>query len=209
MLGSPITKKDIIGILVFVAIIWFIAIPLIRRWQEKTSQIDYAANIKKIYKVIQRYGEQKGKYPASEKWCDELVERMNLPDFFLFCGAAGDPLYYDTMDSNAVPNLGGGRRLLSEEIDVNGQRHYFYQFKWSHYAFNPNAEPNSPGDVVLLFSTKGGWNRFGESEIFCAENYKGIGRVGGYVLFNNGNVKFVKPNEILKLNWGKDNKTSK
>jgi hypothetical protein len=93
---------------------------------------------------------------------------------------------------------------LSDKIDANGQHHYFYKLNWSHFAFNPNAEPNSPGDVVLLFSTKGGWNQFGGPEIFSSDNYKEIGCVGGYVLFNNGDVRFVKPSEVSKLNWGKD-----
>jgi hypothetical protein len=68
----------------------------------------------------------------------------------------------------------------------------------SHYAMNPNCEPNSPEDVVLLFETKGGWNRYGGVEIITFENHKGK---GCNVLFNNGRVEFVKPEQISKLKW--------
>jgi hypothetical protein len=57
-----------------------------------------------------------------------------------------------------------------------------------HYAINPNAEPNSPNDVVLLFETKGGWNQFGGPEILTYENHMGE---GCNTLFNDGKVEFV------------------
>jgi len=69
-----------------------------------------------------------------------------------------------------------------------------------HYAMNPNCEPNSPGDVVLLFETKGGWNQFGGRELMTFENHKGE---GCNILFNNGRVVFVKPEDAGKLNWGR------
>lgn len=70
-----------------------------------------------------------------------------------------------------------------------------------HYAMNPNVEPNSPNDVVLLFETKGGWNQFGGPEILTFENHEGQ---GCNVLFNDGSVKFVRPEEIGKLKWEED-----
>ena len=44
-----------------------------------------------------------------------------------------------------------------------------------HYAMNPNCEPNSPQDVVLLFETKGGWNQVGGAELLTVENHNGEG----------------------------------
>jgi uncharacterized membrane-anchored protein YhcB (DUF1043 family) len=70
-----------------------------------------------------------------------------------------------------------------------------------HYAMNPNVEPNSPNDVVLLFETKGGWNQFGGPEILTFENHKGK---GCNILFNDGRMEFVKPEEIGKLKWEED-----
>jgi hypothetical protein len=67
-----------------------------------------------------------------------------------------------------------------------------------HYAMNPNCEPNSPEDVVLLFETKGGWNKYGGPEILTFENHK---EKGCNILFNSGHVMFIKPGQISKLKW--------
>ncbi len=74
-----------------------------------------------------------------------------------------------------------------------------------HYAINPNIEPDSPNDVVLLFETKGGWNQFGGPEILTFENHKGK---GCNVLFNDGSVRFVKPLEVSELKWEVENDTT-
>ncbi len=66
------------------------------------------------------------------------------------------------------------------------------------YAINPNCEPNSPKDMVLLFETKDGWNQFGGPELLTTENHEGK---GCNILFNEGNVKFIKTGEIGKLKW--------
>jgi len=63
---------------------------------------------------------------------------------------------------------------------------------------NPNCEPNSPNDVVLLFETEGGWNQFGGQEMLTLENHKGK---GCNILFNDGRVEFVKKRQIDELKW--------
>jgi len=68
----------------------------------------------------------------------------------------------------------------------------------SHYAMNPNCEPNSPPDMVLLFETEGGWNQYGGPEIMTFENHEGK---GCNILFNDGSVKFVMPEEVSELKW--------
>jgi len=72
-----------------------------------------------------------------------------------------------------------------------------------HYAMNPNCEPNSPPDMVLLFETKGGWNQFGGPEILTAENHKGK---GCNILFNDGSVIFVRTDQLGKLKWKAEQK---
>jgi len=68
-----------------------------------------------------------------------------------------------------------------------------------HYAMNPNCEPNSPADMVLLFETKAGWNQHGGPELFTFDNHD---PKGGCVLLNNGVVKFIRTEEELKqLRW--------
>jgi hypothetical protein len=76
------------------------------------------------------------------------------------------------------------------------------------YAINPNCEPNSTGDVVLLFETKGGWNIFGGAELLTIDSHqKGE---GAFILYNGGYVRFniADPNGkiIDELNWGEKDK---
>ena len=67
-----------------------------------------------------------------------------------------------------------------------------------HYAMNPNATLTSPPNIVVLFETKGGWNQFGGPEILTFENHRGK---GCNVLFNDGDVEFVTPEQIGELKW--------
>jgi hypothetical protein len=67
-----------------------------------------------------------------------------------------------------------------------------------HYAMNPDCEPNSPPDVVLLFETEGGWNQYGGPEILTTENHGGK---GCNIVFNDTSVKFVPPQELAMLKW--------
>ena len=67
-----------------------------------------------------------------------------------------------------------------------------------HYAINPNCEPNSPNDVVLIFETKGGWNQFGGRELLTTDNHQGEICP---ILFKDFSVKYVKPEELGKLKW--------
>jgi len=73
--------------------------------------------------------------------------------------------------------------------------------KRSSYAMNPNCEPNSSGDMVLLFESKGGWNQYGGQELLASENHEGRGY---FILFNDGHVEFVTTNEVGKLKWGEE-----
>ncbi len=68
-----------------------------------------------------------------------------------------------------------------------------------HYAMNPNCEPNSPLDTVLLFETKAGWNQHGGPEVFTFDNHD---PKGGCVLLNDGTVKFIRTeDELHALRW--------
>jgi hypothetical protein len=67
-----------------------------------------------------------------------------------------------------------------------------------HYALSRDCEPNSPGDVVLIFETRGGWNEScGPESLTAKDNYKR----GWRVLLNNGHPKFIEPRELHKLKW--------
>lgn len=99
-----------------------------------------------------------GKYPTPDKWCDLLIEHVELTEKSFVCPAAKE-----------------GR---------------------GHYAINPNCEPNSPPDMVLLFETKGGWNQFGGPELLAGERHKGC-----CILFNDNHVQFVEKERLSQLKW--------
>ena len=66
------------------------------------------------------------------------------------------------------------------------------------YALNPNCEPNSPADTVLLFESRPGWNQFGGPELINLDNHHGEGL---NVLYNDGSVRFVLAEGIDSLKW--------
>jgi len=83
-----------------------------------------------------------------------------------------------------------GRKLLICPSAIEGK---------CHYAMNPNCQPDSPGDMVLLFETKAGWNQHGGPELFTFDNHD---PPGGCVLLNDGTVKFIRTEkELEKLRW--------
>lgn len=70
-----------------------------------------------------------------------------------------------------------------------------------NYAMNPQAEPNSAPDVVLLFESQPGWSQFGGAELLTMENHEGR---GCNVLFVDGRVEFAKADGIVGLKWVDD-----
>lgn len=66
------------------------------------------------------------------------------------------------------------------------------------YAMNPHADPNSAGDVVLLFESRPGWNQAGGPELLTMGNHE---IKGCNVLFVDGTVKFIKAEDVNVLKW--------
>jgi len=68
-----------------------------------------------------------------------------------------------------------------------------------HYAMNRDYKADAPGDTVLLFEAKPGWNQHGGPELFTFDNHD---PKGGCVLLNNGMVKFIRTEkELHALRW--------
>ena len=91
--------------------------------------------------------------------------------------------------------------LLLEYTDVDKERFRCPAQRQGrcHYAMNPDAEPNSAADVVLLFETKAGWNQSGGPEILSTENHW---LSGCKVRFVDGPGEWVKAKNMGKLTWG-------
>ena len=73
----------------------------------------------------------------------------------------------------------------------------------SHYAINPNCEPNSPPDMVIIFETKAGWNQHGGLEILSTKHHQ---NKGCNILFNDGSVQFVTKDKLHELKWKTEEK---
>ncbi len=54
---------------------------------------------------------------------------------------------------------------------------------------------------MLLFETKGGWNQHGGPELLTFDNHKGK---NAHILFNDGRIKFINPEEADQLKWKPD-----
>jgi hypothetical protein len=57
----------------------------------------------------------------------------------------------------------------------------------------------SPSNTVLVFEGDLGWNQFGGMEQIT-ERHRG----GSFVLFSNGDIKFVHKDDYSSLQWGED-----
>jgi len=112
--------------------------------------------------------------------------------------------FYAREYDNKYPNADKWCDLLLQHGDGGAREEWFVcrgalkkgNQKRCHYAINPHAEPNSPGDMVLLFETKGGWNQFGGPGLLTFENHGGK---GCNVLFNDGHIEFVKTERLSEF----------
>jgi hypothetical protein len=130
-----------------------------------------AENLKRyIMESFRYYIKTKDTYPPSGGWCDAVIINYGLRGY-----NAGVSEFKRVL---TCPGAGEGK---------------------CNYAINPNCMPDSPGDMVLLFETKDGWNQNGGPELFTFDNHD---PKGGCVLFNDGTVKFIRTEEELnKLRW--------
>jgi len=109
-------------------------------------------------------------YPKPSMWCDDILRPYPV------LGGIGKG-YLDPKP-HICPSAGEGK---------------------NHYAMNSNCKPDSPGNMVLLFETRAGWNQHGGPELFTFNNHDPR---GGCVLLNDGTVKFIRTTEELQqLRW--------
>jgi hypothetical protein len=132
-------------------------------------------HLEKLGKAISIYSKENNvKYPDPNIWYELLLkDRLIEKDDFI-CPEV---------------KFRWERQLLPFPIPINRK---------SYYAINPNCEPNSPPDMVLLFETKGGWNLAGGMELLTAENHRGV----CFVLLNDGSLERIyKTEQFAALKW--------
>ncbi|TKJ39559.1 MAG: hypothetical protein CEE38_02220 [Planctomycetes bacterium B3_Pla] len=142
-----------------------------------------AINLKRLGDAMETYANDKpGNYTDPNQWCDLLLQHTHIDADLFLCPQV---------------KWEWRRQVLPFPIPKNEK---------CYYAMNPDCEPNSPKDTVLLFEIDGGWNKSGGLKLMTAENHRGYGSV----LFNDGRVECVHRRQFRKLKWsaGADNSTS-
>jgi len=199
-------STELLICIIVIASVFAVSMVFLKKAHKSSYMILYRDDLQLLYKALQHYAQDfEHRYPTPNKWCDLLVEYAGVPEGTFHAFASGDPQGYVTLDPNDRTIYPVKVELVKEYNDIEGKHWYEYFIRWSHYAINPNANLNSSPATVLLFETKGGWNQFGESDILSTDNHQSQGRRGCTVLFNDGSVKFIRPKDIDKLNWGKGN----
>jgi hypothetical protein len=133
-------------------------------------------NLSQLGKAMLIYSnDNQGRYPESDQWCDLLLKNNQVELKHFLCPGV---------------TFQWCRQVLPWPVPKNHR---------CYYAMNPNCESNSPADTVLLFETKGGWNKFGGSELMTTKNHW---RSRCNVLFNDGRVEYVKTEQFEELKWG-------
>jgi len=160
-----------------------------------------AINIKQHLVLL---GKLSGYYPTPNRWCDAVVENLRQQ----YSSFEGGPLKRSYGDSQIATRFmcpsahqRSGTDVIqpSDEVDEAKSVNETVQSWVSNYAMNPNCQPDSPADMVLLFETKDGWNQHGGPELFTYDNHD---PKGGCVLLNDGTVKFIRTKEELQqLRW--------
>ncbi len=135
--------------------------------------------------------------PSETKPAGKLLCTVNLKRLEVVIG------YYAAGSGGAYPDPARWCDLLVKQVNVPEDFFVCSSAKPArcNYAMNPYCKPDSPGDVVFLFESKGGWNQHGGPGLMEFGNHQGE---GCNILFKNGGVRFVKPGDAAKLNWGKE-----
>jgi len=129
-----------------------------------------AFNLRELRGGLRGYLDEKKSYPPAIEWYDATVHRYQAKGY--------------------TTNIA----RLDKAKSCPGASHGQY-----HYAMNPECDPNSPPDTVLLFEARPGRNQHGGPELFTFDNHD---PKGGCVLLNDGTVKFIRTkDELQQLRW--------
>ena len=81
-------------------------------------------------------------YPPPAKWCDAFLKGYRV-----------------------IAN--GNETIAAKEYECPGAGE-----GKCHYAMNPNCRVDSPGEMVLLFETRSGWNQYGGPDLFVFDHHE-------------------------------------
>ncbi|MHC4641454.1 MAG: hypothetical protein ACYS32_07395 [Planctomycetota bacterium] len=166
-------------------------------------QTECSHNLDKLYEVLERYADRNHyHYPAPDKWCDMIRVYTDVRKDHFVCPAGEEGRCHYALNPNAEP--------LSKYKDFSN-----YLESYGYYDGSKSSRPEwqekidlrsiydryikeKLSDVVLLFESRPGWNRFGGPELLTFDNHGGR---GCNVLFSDGNVRFIEPEDVNNLKW--------
>jgi len=130
-------------------------------------------------------------FPEFQKSCHQMwcMENMSLLRYPLVQYAQDNAGQYPV-------NIGWCDFALSQDTGIETLKCKVAKEGPSTYAMNryvTDKEAKLPGDMVLLFESKPGWNQVGGPEMLNTENHQGEGCT---ILFVDGHVEFVKTEEL-------------
>ncbi len=182
-----------------------------RRIHTISPRVICGTNLRGLGKALQIYAnDYDDQYPTAEKWCDLLIAYIDVGPKQFVCKGSDAKIGESSHAFNK--NLIGKRPtevspdvvvLFETDFGKNpaGRQELFGNREWY-------KELSSRGDKWDLEWIKKyrpsekvykqRWNQFGGPEILTTENHKGK---GCNILFNNGRVEFVKPEQLGELRW--------
>ena len=169
-------------------------------------QEECSHNLEKLYEVLQFYADRNHYcYPPSDKWCDTIIGYTRLKKDYFACPSAGEGQCHYALNPNAEP-------LSKYEDFQNYLESYSYYHgskpSWkeridlrSKYYEHDRYKGEKLSNVVLLFESKPGWNQFGGPELLTFDNHGGR---GCNILFSDGKISFIRPEDAANLIWNPD-----
>jgi|WetSurMetagenome_2_1015567.scaffolds.fasta_scaffold231703_1 hypothetical protein len=161
-----------VAIGLFLCSIW-----LYETWVPVSTTVGMGCSLKleKLSQAILIYQrDNSGKYPTANIWCDLLLKTGQIEKDDFICPEV---------------KFRWKRQVFPLPIPKN---------KRCYYAMNPNCEPNSPANTVLLFETDGGWNVYGGPELLSTKNHHWA---LCHILYNDGHVEFARKEKLQYLKW--------
>jgi prepilin-type processing-associated H-X9-DG protein len=173
------------------------------------NQTECSHNLEKLYEVLERYAEKNHyHYPAPDKWCDLIGVYSDVRKGHFVCPAGEDGRCHYALNPNAEPlsKYENFHNYLESCGYHNGSKPLWLEEpegKDLHlrYLEHGRYDKEKLSKVVLLFESEPGWNRFGGPELLTFDNHGGR---GCNILFSDGNVRFIKPEDANDLKWKPD-----
>jgi len=177
-LGHSKAYMSTLSIMLSTPLILLVTLPMLGVQRRALQRDICEANLRLLGLAFADYRESgNGAYPPAERWADALGGAEALPEGAFRCpGGRGGRCHY-AVNPHGLAGFRPEKKVLKEADEGGGPLR----------------------GVVVLFETRGGWNQAGGAELLSFENHWGK---GAHVMFADGRVEFVGPEEAGELDWG-------